>query len=75
MPKQEKTYTTPILTLENKKEKNIPSDSNIYACFGNIEGILHGYEWGAVSAERTLDDMRDVIDFYNNEREKLLNGK
>ena len=77
MAKAEKVCKTPILTLESKTVKNIPGEIKshetlIFHCFGALEGILNGYEMSLVDAERTLDDMRDIVDFYNEEHNKYM---
>jgi hypothetical protein len=62
-----------MLTMKDKKRKFIPNCGDIHYIKGCIEGVMRSYQAKSVSAELAMDDIKDIIDFYNVGRDKGLN--
>jgi len=60
------------LTLKDKKKKCVPLfSSDIYSCFGAIEGVIMAYkDLKIMSAELAMDDVKDIVESY-----KLSHGE
>jgi|GEM_PF-2943252 len=56
----------PILNLKNKREKLVVNGDSIHEYFGWVAGTLNSYNNNVLSAQRALDDIKDIVNEWNN---------
>jgi len=54
-----------MLSLTEKKEKMIVNSKSMATHFGYISGTIKSYDNRIVSADRALDDIRDIVNEWN----------